>query len=141
MRFLIVDDSEDPLIYLEEFLLDMGHQVVAMARNGQEAVELFLGERPDAVVMDVIMPRLNGLDALDKIREIDASVPVVMTSCLRSCETALEAEDRGAVFCLFKPFDPIRLRKVINKLAIHTANPSTSGKTGVPGKMPTTRSL
>lgn len=117
MRFLIVDDSEVPLSYLESFLEDMGHEIVGIARNGLEAVEAFRESQPEAVVMDVIMPHLNGLDALDKIRAIDAAVPVVMTSCLRSCDTALEAEERGASYCLFKPFDPIRLRKVINRLA------------------------
>lgn len=117
MRFLIVDDSDDPLKYLSEFLTDMGHQVVASARNGQEAVELFHSQRPDAVVMDIIMPRLNGLDALKRMQEADPSVPVVITSCLRSCETALEAEHLGAAYCLSKPFDPIRLGKVVKKIA------------------------
>jgi two-component system chemotaxis response regulator CheY len=117
MRFLIVDDSNAPLKVLERVLLELGHRVIGTAHSGLEAVEAFERLRPDAVVMDVIMPKLNGLDALRLIRRIDPRARVVMACSLKSCETALESERLGAAYYLFKPFEEAQLKRVINRLA------------------------
>lgn len=117
MRFLIVDDAEAPLKALQRMLRDLGHRVVGTARNGAEAVEAFEKLHPDVVVMDVIMPRMNGLDALKAIRRRYPSATVVMASSLQSCQTALEAERLGALYCLSKPYDQCRLVKVIAAIA------------------------
>lgn len=117
MRFLIVDDAEAPLKYLERFLEEAGHEVAGRARNGVEAVEAFERLRPDVVILDVIMPRMNGLDALRAIHGIDPQAAVIMSSSLQSCQTALEAERLGARYCLSKPFEAPRLRKVVECIA------------------------
>ena len=116
MRFLIVDDSDVPLKFLARFLAQAGHQVAGVARNGQEAVEQVERLHPDVIVMDVIMPRLNGLEALDIIRRAHPRVRVIMASGLRSCDTAIESEKRGASYFLCKPFQESQLRKVISLL-------------------------
>jgi two-component system chemotaxis response regulator CheY len=117
MRFLIVDDASEPLQYLRQLLASLGHQVVGEARDGQTAVEAFVQLRPDAVLMDVIMPRMNGLEALDAIRHIDPAATVVLFSSMRSPATALESERRGARFFLNKPFDQHLLETVVRRLA------------------------
>ncbi|NIR98993.1 MAG: response regulator, partial [Gammaproteobacteria bacterium] len=94
----------------------MGHDVVGTARNGQAAVEAFEALRPDVVVMDVIMPRMNGLDALRTIHGAHPEAVVIMSSALQSCQTALEAERRGALYCLSKPFSEDKLRKVLARV-------------------------
>lgn len=116
MRFLIVDDAAEPLQYLRKLLASLGHQVVGEARDGQTAVEAFAQLRPDAVLMDVIMPRMNGLEALDAILHIDPAAAVVLFSAMRSPATALESERRGARFFLNKPFDERHLQTVLSRL-------------------------
>lgn len=114
MQFMIVDDADSPLQFLKKFLEEAGHQVVGVARNGKEAVEQFRKLRPDIVVMDMIMPKLNGLEALKLIRQEDPQAKVIMSCSLNSCDTALESEQLGAAYCLSKPFDPALLTKVID---------------------------
>ena len=117
MRFLIVDDAEAPLKVLHQVITDMGHDVVGSARNGQEAVEAYARLRPDVVIMDLIMPKLNGLEALKVICQSNARASVIIASSLKSCQTALEAERLGASYCLSKPFSIVQLRKIITRLS------------------------
>ena len=130
MRFLIVDDSDVPLKFLERFLTQAGHQVAGVARNGQEAVEQVERLNPDVIVMDVIMPRLNGLEALDIIRRDHPRVRVIMASGLRSCDTAIESERLGASYFLCKPFQESQLRKVIALLEKELETSSQSASSG-----------
>jgi two-component system chemotaxis response regulator CheY len=117
MRVLIVDDSEAPLKFLEKVIAELGHDVVAVARNGEEAVAQFRELRPDAVFMDMIMPRMNGLEALQAIRSLDPQARVVMTCSLKSCDMAFASEEHGARYFLTKPFQDDCLRKILSKLS------------------------
>jgi two-component system chemotaxis response regulator CheY len=117
MKVLIVDDSEAPLKYLEKVISGLGHEVVGVAHNGEEAVAAFRTHHPDAVFMDMIMPRMNGLEALQAIRAADPDARVVMTCSLKSCEMAFVSEDQGARYFLTKPFEEECLRKILSKLS------------------------
>ena len=119
MRFLIVDDSEASLKHLRHILSEMGHTIVGEGHDGEEAVAMYDAVRPDAVIMDVIMPKLNGIEALQAIRNLDPCASVVMTCSLRSCETAFESQRCGAMYFLNKPFQDATLRNVIRKLTHH----------------------
>ena len=129
MRFLIVDDADAPLKVLQRMLLALGHEVVGTANNGAQAVEAFQRLHPDVLIMDVIMPRMNGLAALRAIRAAHPEARVVMASSLQSCQTALEAERLGALYCLAKPYDECKLRKVVDAIAraCHQEPPERSG--------------
>src|SRR5579863_3333948 len=128
MRFLIVDDSDASRKHLRQVIVEMGHEVVGEGRDGEEAVVLYSSLRPDAVVMDVIMPKLNGIEALQAIRATDPGASVIMTCSLRSCETAFTSQRCGAMYFLTKPFQDAALRNVICKLAsnrtVHQASAS-----------------
>lgn len=126
MRLLIVDDSEIRLQQLRQIVTEIGHEVIGMAKDGQEAVERFRSLHPDAVIMDLIMPRMNGLDALREILAIDPDANVVIASSMRSPESALECERNGARFYLHKPFDPEMVRSVVAKLAAQLNGKSAS---------------
>ncbi|MDH4120208.1 MAG: response regulator [Deltaproteobacteria bacterium] len=116
MRFLIVDDSEASQFMLGKFVESMGHQVAAKAGNGEEAVAAYVANRPDAVIMDLIMPKMNGQEALRAIRTHDPGARVVMISSMRSPQTALACKEDGASYFLFKPVRLEEFRNVIEKL-------------------------
>jgi two-component system chemotaxis response regulator CheY len=117
MRFLIIDDSDASLKHLRHLIAEMGHTIVGEGHDGEQAVALYSALRPDAVIMDVIMPKLNGIEALQAIRSADPCASVVMTCSLRSCETAFESQRCGALYFLNKPFQDAALRNVVRKLA------------------------
>lgn len=117
MKVLIVDDSEAPLKYLEKVISELGHEIVGVAHNGEEAVTVYREKHPDAVFMDMIMPRMNGLEALQAIRSTDPEARIVITCSLKSCEMAFKSEEQGARYFLTKPFEDDCLRKILGKLS------------------------
>jgi two-component system, NtrC family, nitrogen regulation response regulator NtrX len=107
-RILVVDDEEGIRKILRQVLEYEGHEV-RLAGGGGEAIQLYTDTRPDLVFMDVKMARMDGLEALDRIREHDPSACVVMISGHGNIETAVEATRRGAWDFLEKPLDTDRL--------------------------------
>ena len=89
LKILVVDDGEENVLLLGRLLSQIGHDTVA-ARNGAEAVTLFVSERPDLVLMDVMMPVMDGYEATARIREIESSrtVPIIFVTG-RTHETGL----------------------------------------------------
>jgi two-component system chemotaxis response regulator CheY len=137
MNILIVDDSDTRLAQLREILTGIGQDVAGIAHDGAEAVERFEEIRPDAVIMDLIMPRMNGLDALRAILRIDPGAIVVMASSMRSPESALECQRNGARYYLHKPFEPAVVRGVVEKLARELNGlEGSAARSGPPGKAP-----
>jgi two-component system, NtrC family, nitrogen regulation response regulator NtrX len=107
-RILVVDDEEGIRKILRQVLEYEGHDV-RVAATGGEAIHSYTEVRPDLVFMDVKMARMDGLEALDRIREHDPSACVVMISGHGTIETAVEATRRGAYDFLEKPLDTDRL--------------------------------
>jgi len=107
-QILVVDDEEGIRKILRQVLEYEGHEV-RVAGGGGEAISLYAETRPDIVFMDVKMARMDGLEALDRMREHDPTAVVVMISGHGSIETAVEATRRGAYDFLEKPLDTDRL--------------------------------
>jgi two-component system, NtrC family, nitrogen regulation response regulator NtrX len=105
---LVVDDEEGIRKILRQVLEYEGHEV-RVAAGGGEAIHSYVDLRPDLVFMDVKMARMDGLEALDRIREHDVDACVVMISGHGTIETAVEATRRGAYDFLEKPLDTDRL--------------------------------
>jgi len=118
-RILVADDASFMRQMIREIVEEAGHQVVAEASDGIEAIEQFKKHHPDVVTMDIVMPRRSGIDAVKGIIEVDAKACVVMCSALGQETLVQEALQAGAKDFIVKPFKPdavtATLRKVLEK--------------------------
>ncbi len=103
-RVLVVDDQEEIRQILSHILEKEGFEVIA-APDGQQAMEKIYFDTPDAVLLDVRMPGLSGMDVLKKIKAIDDNLPVVLVTAYADTHQAVEAMKEGAYDYLAKPFD------------------------------------
>lgn len=115
-RLLLVDDAAFMRMKLKQVLTELGHEVVGEASNGAEGVEQFKKLKPDAVTMDITMPDMDGLTALKKIRELDPQAIVIMVSAMGQQSYVLDAVKAGAKDFIVKPFEPERVKKVMDSL-------------------------
>lgn len=117
---LIVDDVKYMRDRLREILSELGVQVVGEAENGAIGVELYQTLHPDAVFMDVAMPEMNGLEALQRIKQADPMAKTLVCSASGNKEVVMEAIRLGAADFIAKPFQPDRvlqgLRRVFPEL-------------------------
>jgi len=109
---LVVDDDESIRNILEKFLVRQGHRVI-IARGGTEALEK-MAERPDIVLLDIMMPDLHGLKVLDRIREMNQSAEVIMMTGLDEHAVGVESLKRGACEFITKPISLNHLGTVID---------------------------
>lgn len=112
-KIMIVDDSLIMRINLKKIFEKQGYVVVAEASNGQEAIEKYVKFRPDLTTMDITMPVLDGISALQKIRAIDGSACVIMISALGQEMRIIEALNNGARHFIVKPYQEL---DIINKV-------------------------
>ena len=118
-RILVADDASFMRQMIREILEAEGHEVVAEASDGIQAVEEFKKHHPDLVTMDIVMPRRSGIDAVRAIVAIDGTARVVMCSALGQETLVTEALQAGARDFIVKPFKPdavlATLRRVLEK--------------------------
>src|SRR5262249_8660384 len=88
---------------------------VLTARTGRQGIERVQRERPDAVILDVRLTDMSGLDAFNHIRQFDSRLPVIVITAYATTETAIEAMKRGAFESLLKPVDFHQLREVVTR--------------------------
>jgi response regulator NasT len=103
VRVLIAEDETIIRLDLRAMLERAGHEVCAEARDGEEAVELARAEEPDAALLDVKMPRLDGIEAARRIME-ERPVPIVMVTAYGEQELVSRAVEAGVFGYLVKPF-------------------------------------
>ena len=114
---LAADDNEQNLQLVEEYLWQWGYDVVA-AHDGKEAVELFAQHRPSLVVLDVMMPVMDGFEACARIKALPAGrrVPIIMLTALTGTDDKIRALEHGADDFLNKPINRDELRTRIRSL-------------------------
>src|SRR5262245_59449448 len=103
MRILIAEDETIIRLDLRKLLEEAGHDVCAEARDGVEAVELADAERPELAILDVKMPRLDGIEAAKRILE-ERPIPIVMLTAYGQDELVARAVEAGVFGYLVKPF-------------------------------------
>jgi two-component system nitrogen regulation response regulator GlnG len=113
-KLLAVDDEPNVLYSIQKWFRSDALEV-AVAPTGRQALEMVERERPDAVVLDVCLGDMQGLDVLDRLRRIDPRLPVILITAYGSTDTAIEAMKRGAVEYLLKPVDFHQLREAVQQ--------------------------
>lgn len=111
---LVVDDEENVRLTLAASLELLDYEVVE-AEDGQDAVEKVQQQAFDVVVMDVRMPRLNGVEAYRQIRKLRPTLPVLLVTGFEREQLLDEAAQEGIYTILFKPLDPERLTQIIER--------------------------
>jgi two-component system, chemotaxis family, chemotaxis protein CheY len=114
-RILVVDDAAFMRVRAAKVLQDNGHEV-AQAENGLEAVKKYAEWHPDAVLMDITMPEMDGLEALKHIRRLDPTARIAMVSAMGQQAIVMDALKSGARDFIVKPFQPDRVLAAIEKL-------------------------
>src|SRR3990172_405691 len=126
-KILIAEDEPDTQMLVKLTVEHAGH-ICLTADDGQAAVEQAQKDRPDLIILDVNMPRLNGFDACRRIRAdpLLAGVPVVFLSVRGALQEVAAGFDAGATEYLVKPFAPAQLLRVVSEvLAKAPAVPET----------------
>ena len=116
-KILVADDQLHMLRFMQHELEQEGYQLL-QARNGHEVVEMGLRERPDLMILDILMPGMDGLAALRQLKreQITRSIPIIVLTSSPHEVMRREAEFSGADLILTKPFSPTLLRKEVRRL-------------------------
>jgi two-component system chemotaxis response regulator CheY len=114
-KVLIVDDSAFTRSIHNQIITSAGYQTLEAA-SGAEAVATFEKEKPDLVVMDLLMPDMDGMDAVRRILEIDADARIVICSVDRQRYRRKEAEEIGAVGFVSKPVDADEMIELLSDI-------------------------
>jgi two-component system nitrogen regulation response regulator GlnG len=115
MQTLLVVDDEPNLLYSLETSLQSADLAVVTASTAKEGITLVAERGPDAVLLDVRLPDMSGLDAFLEMHQADPHLPIILMTAFATTETAIEAMKRGAFDYLTKPVDLRQLRNVVSK--------------------------
>ena len=125
-RILVVDDEPQNIRLLQIRLQADGYTVLA-ANSGQEALELVQAEAPDLILLDIMMPGMNGFEVCQQLRAEESTqfIPVVMVTALAEKEDRIRAIEAGADDFISKPFDShevlARVRSLVRIKRYHDA--------------------
>jgi len=113
-RFLVVDDSAFARRNMKNILTSVGGEEAGSAANGREAIEQYMKFKPDVVFMDITMPEMEGVEAVQGILHRDASAKIVMVSSNGYQEMIKAALESGAKHFLTKPVEPRQVASVVS---------------------------
>lgn len=124
---MVLDDEPSICWAFRNFLGDDGHRVT-IASSAEQAIERFAADPPDVMFLDVRLPGMDGLTALDKFRGLRPETPVVVMTAYGTVDTAVRAVRGGAFDYLSKPFDLAQVRTLVRRaLQRHGASPACEG--------------
>ena len=115
-KIMICDDAAFMRMMIKDILTKNGYETAAEAENGAVAVEKYPETKPDLVLMDITMPDMDGIQALKKIKEIDANANVIMCSAMGQQAMVIEAIQSGAKDFIVKPFQAERVLEAVKKV-------------------------
>ena len=115
LRVLITDDSQLLRKKLREELERLDCEVIE-AVNGKEAITLVLEQEPDGIILDIVMPVVGGIEALEFIREVAPNVPVVMLSSMNAPQKLMKCLKMGAIDFIHKPYTKEQIAHTVNTM-------------------------
>ena len=115
LRIMITDDSRLLRKKLREELERLNCEVIE-AINGKEAITLVLEQEPDGVILDIVMPVVGGIEALQFIREVAPDVPVVMLSSMGTPQKLMQCLKMGAIDFIHKPYTREQIIHTVERL-------------------------
>lgn len=104
IQLLVVDDSAFMRSYLKRLLIDSDFEVIAEASSGEEAIAIYERYQPDLVILDITLPKMDGIETLQKIVQLDPQAKVVMCSSLGQKYLIEKALKIGAKDFIVKPY-------------------------------------
>lgn len=113
LRIVLAEDEYLVFLGLKANVEKLGHEVIGMANDGEKAVQLALKEEPDLVIMDINMPKLDGIEAIKRINE-KLFIPSIIVSAYHDEELINRATEEGVLYYLLKPIDIQDLKIAIN---------------------------
>jgi CheY-like chemotaxis protein len=120
-KVLIVDDEENVRFLYEQELIDEGYQTV-LARDGKECLEKVATEKPDVVLLDIRMPRMDGLEAIGKIIELNKNIPIIINSAYSTYKDDFMSWAADAY--VVKSYDLDTLKTTIRDVLAKKSNPT-----------------
>ena len=105
LNVIVVEDDFDSLEVLSEYLSLKDLNVLAKAKNGKEAVEIYQKFKPDIVLLDVLMPGYDGFYAVEKIKEVDPTAKIIFVTAATMGPTQRKLFDYDVDGIIFKPFE------------------------------------
>lgn len=102
---MVVDDSPFASKQIKDIVEDNGYEVIGYAKDGEEAIELYKEWKPDIVILDIIMPGLNGLETAEILKKQDPAVKILMLSSLCDAGTMEEVKSIGVKHLIPKPLE------------------------------------
>ena len=115
LKILISDDSKLLRKKLKAELEELGCEVIE-ATNGKEAVMRDLQDKPDGVILDIVMPEVGGIEALQVIREVSPDVPIVMLSSAGTPQKLMQTLKMGAIDFIQKPYTKEQIVKAVEAI-------------------------
>lgn len=115
-RILVCDDSVFMRMMLKKVLIENGHEIVDEAGDGRQAVQLYRQHKPDLVTMDITMPIMDGIQAVQLIRDEYPTARILMVTAIGQKAIITDAIKAGASGFIVKPFDPSEVKSIISNL-------------------------
>lgn len=113
-RLLIADDVLFMRVRLRSIVEKFGYQVVGEAADGEEAIKKYQYLNPDAMLLDITMPIMDGVDCLQAIKKIDPNAKIIMVSAMGQGSFIKQCFKYGAEYFICKPFEEAKLKKVLH---------------------------
>ena len=116
IRVLFTDDSSFMRSILKGIILRDPYVLAGEASNGKEALELYMKLKPDLVTMDIVMPEMDGIEAVRQIRNFDPEAKIIMVSAMGQQNMVIDSIQAGARDFIIKPFQPPRVLEALKRV-------------------------
>src|SRR2546427_8307912 len=113
---LVVDDDRSVRSYLSDFLTSCGYSVECAESGDQAVARLLAGHVPSLIILDIVMPGINGIEVLESVKKTNSSIPVIILSAAGQTKTVVDAMKMGAADFLVKPFEEQELELAIQNV-------------------------